>query len=164
MIFQAIIKAKINDEENYKPEELLNCLKDIQEGFWKYEEDKFINEFNGLIYNYYFDFSKIPSFYINFINKWQDFWAKDIVFCYENYSKIFDDPYEIFNILEKKGASGLSISRYKGLGEMEVDDLSNTAMKSYKRLVYENEQDAQDLINKLMGEDVVPRKEFWYFC
>ena len=57
-----------------------------------------------------------------------------------------------------------TVQRYKGLGEMDADQLYETTMDPERRLlkqVYINSQaDANKLVSILMGSDVAPRKEY----
>ncbi|MBA3828679.1 MAG: DNA topoisomerase (ATP-hydrolyzing) subunit B [Taibaiella sp.] len=58
----------------------------------------------------------------------------------------------------------VNIQRYKGLGEMNAEQLWTTTMdpatRTLKRITIESDVDANDIFSKLMGEDVPPRKEF----
>ena len=62
--------------------------------------------------------------------------------------------------------SGSSIQRYKGLGEMNADQLWDTTMNPKTRtlrkisLTEDNKISAEDTFSKLMGEEVAPRREF----
>jgi len=70
------------------------------------------------------------------------------------------------NLAKEFGSSGVSIQRYKGLGEMNADQLWDTTMNPETRtlrqisLNFDNSQEAERWFSTLMGDDVPPRRKF----
>lgn len=64
----------------------------------------------------------------------------------------------------EEGTGGVKVQRYKGLGEMNPDQLFSTTMDPEKRtlrqVTIENAIDADRIFSMLMGDDVAPRKDF----
>ena len=66
--------------------------------------------------------------------------------------------------IEEIGENGLEIQRYKGLGEMNPDQLWTTTMNPETRTLFkvqmEDEENVERLFSILMGNDVAQRREF----
>ena len=78
--------------------------------------------------------------------------------------KNIDYAYTIEEMKEKSAGKKCDIQRYKGLGEMNADQLCETTMQPGSRtLIRVNIEDAQlaeKRVSVLMGDDVPPRKEW----
>ncbi len=76
----------------------------------------------------------------------------------------FDKLSGLINFVDTRGRKGLDISRFKGLGEMNPEQLWETTMDPEKRSLYkiniEDAEAADELFSLLMGDTVGPRREF----
>jgi DNA gyrase subunit B len=62
------------------------------------------------------------------------------------------------------GRKGLTLQRYKGLGEMNPGQLWDTTLDTDTRTILQVKikegEDANDIFSRLMGDEVEPRREF----
>jgi DNA gyrase subunit B len=71
---------------------------------------------------------------------------------------------ELLPALRRLGEQGLKLTRFKGLGEMNADELGVTTMdpksRTLLRVTMEDAEAADGIFRVLMGEQVEPRREF----
>jgi DNA gyrase subunit B len=82
----------------------------------------------------------------------------------EDDQQVFQDIEALKKFIEEKAQKGIQIQRYKGLGEMNPEQLWETTMdpkkRSFLQVQIEDAVEADSIFSTLMGDQVKPRRDF----
>ncbi|NHF73576.1 DNA topoisomerase (ATP-hydrolyzing) subunit B [Paracoccus xiamenensis] len=96
--------------------------------------------------------------------KLQEIYAKPAVLVRKDREVPIFGPLSLLSAILLEGEKGLSLQRYKGLGEMNPEQLWETTLDPQARTMLqvkiEDLSEAEDIFSKLMGDLVEPRREF----
>ncbi|RJL05763.1 DNA topoisomerase (ATP-hydrolyzing) subunit B [Paracoccus aestuarii] len=94
----------------------------------------------------------------------QDIYARPARLMRKDRDQMIHGPLALLQAIFLEGEKGLSLQRYKGLGEMNPDQLWETTLDPDARTMLqvriEDVAEAEDLFTKLMGDVVEPRRDF----
>ncbi len=94
----------------------------------------------------------------------QEAYAKPAMLTRKGDSFPINGPTDLFDAVSTIGKKGVALQRYKGLGEMNPDQLWETTLdrdvRTLLRVKNDQNDEADDLFVKLMGDVVEPRREF----
>ena len=128
---------------------IVKNLRDVEESFTISLEDIEKEAFN--------DLDEFTEFL-------QEFFVHPIELIFPDQTVSIYGPLELVEHMMKYGKKGLSFQRYKGLGEMNPDQLWETTLdpnfRSLLKVEVNDAQKADQAFGGLMGEDVEKRKEF----
>ncbi len=94
----------------------------------------------------------------------QEVYAQPAKLVRKDREQLIHGPVELLTAILAEGEKGLSLQRYKGLGEMNPSQLWETTLDPEARTLLQVKIDdtaeADDIFTKLMGDVVEPRREF----
>ena len=100
----------------------------------------------------------------SFTKSLQDVYELPATLVRKDKSQAIHGPIDLLDAILGEGEKGLSLQRYKGLGEMNPDQLWETTLDPDARTLLQVQvadlAEADDLFTKLMGDVVEPRREF----
>ncbi|MBH21539.1 MAG: DNA topoisomerase (ATP-hydrolyzing) subunit B [Rhodobiaceae bacterium] len=96
--------------------------------------------------------------------KLQEVFLKAGTIKLKDIEEIIYSPTELFEKVLNNGRKGAAIQRYKGLGEMNPEQLWETTldpdMRTLLQVKVQEADEASNLFTRLMGDEVEPRREF----
>ena len=99
-----------------------------------------------------------------FTERLQDTYGKFARFVRKDEETMIHSPRDLFQAVTAAGRKGISLQRYKGLGEMNAEQLWETTLDPEARTLLQvkvrEADEANDLFGRLMGDDVEPRRDF----
>jgi len=100
----------------------------------------------------------------SFTKSLQEIYSSSATLVRRDRNQAIHGPLGLLKAILDEGEKGLSLQRYKGLGEMNPDQLWETTLDPDARVLLQVRVDdlveADDLFTKLMGDVVEPRREF----
>jgi DNA gyrase subunit B len=94
----------------------------------------------------------------------QEIYAKPARLRRKDGEKTIYGPIDLLESVFAAGRKGISMQRYKGLGEMNPEQLWETTLdanvRSLLRVKVSELDEADDIFTKLMGDVVEPRRDF----
>ena len=94
----------------------------------------------------------------------QEVYAKPATLKRKDANLVVHGPSELLNSVMLAGRKGLTLQRYKGLGEMNPEQLWETTLdldtRTMLQVKIKEGEDADDIFSRLMGDVVEPRREF----
>ncbi len=101
---------------------------------------------------------------INNLSEHSKIFQENVKLVFENEKLVTNSSLHLVDLILEKGKKGAQISRYKGLGEMNPDQLWETTLdpnsRSLVQVKIEQEINAEETFSTLMGEVVEPRRNF----
>ncbi|MFM2423489.1 MAG: gyrase subunit, partial [Pseudomonadota bacterium] len=93
-----------------------------------------------------------------------EIYGKPGIFKRKDAEALITGPRALLDEIYRIGRKGISVQRYKGLGEMNAEQLWETTLdrevRTLLRVQMGEGEEADDIFSKLMGDVVEPRREF----
>ena len=94
----------------------------------------------------------------------QEAYGKPAVLETKDTKETIDGPTKLSELIQQIGKKGLAVNRYKGLGEMNPDQLWETTLDPNQRTLLQvkinHSEEAAEVFSTLMGDVVEPRRDF----
>ena len=169
---EVLTNAKSADQKAAYVAKRLDSLSDETERGWEGASDetgfKFIRTLRGVKEVVNIDQAFLNSLDARKLDQMaahlQEIYAKPATLAREDDEQTVFGPVTLYDAVVSTGRKGLSLQRYKGLGEMNPDQLWETTLdinaRSLLQVKVKEVDAAGELFTKLMGDEVEPRRIF----
>ena len=129
---------------------------------------KFIRVLRGVEEEYLLRFADMQSVEARRIDEMmqgvKDVFSGSIILSVKDKTYNISLPIEMLHTIYEIGKNGITVSRYKGLGEMNAEQLFETTMdpniRTLLQVKIDNAAEADEVFSMLMGDVVEPRRDF----
>ena len=108
--------------------------------------------------------SPLEELYDRYAGRLNDIYSAPPVLKRKETSQPLSGPLALLDAVFAQGRKGLTLQRYKGLGEMNAEQLWETTLdpnaRTLLRVTLEEAAEAERMFSVLMGEDVERRRQF----
>lgn len=172
VLLEAAVLMGLERKENVSLENLCKYLSRIIKGNWKIEdnEEKYIfsKEYRDVIERFEVTKNSLRSPEIMALSDSLDLFSAFVLGAAElivkDFSASVKSPIDFFEKFMSQARKGITISRYKGLGEMNADQLWETTIDPNARVLMQVKmshlENLDEVFSTLMGEVVEPRRDF----
>ena len=159
-------------ERNAEAQRRLNAISVASERNWTVVSDegglRFSRTVRGVNERYHLDATTLRSADARWLSERAPVLARDFAeparLLLDNSETEVPGPAAAYDRVLQQGRKGLSIARFKGLGEMNAEELWNTTLDPATRTLLQvrvgDSEDAAQVFSTLMGDVVEPRREF----
>jgi len=133
-------------------------------GYYEFTVEESLNGGQALLVNWEFLSSPELKQLIGYSSEFRQLKEGAKILAADGKFRKIEDPKKLLEELLEKGKKGLTIQRYKGLGEMNPEQLWKTTMnpetRSLLMVKIKDAVEADEIFTVLMGDKVEPRREF----
>ena len=171
-LLEALILLGLGRKEDLSEDEICQHLKKIIRGVWSLtvDEDKYIfsKEYRDITEQFEIQKSLLVSPEITAMSEQLDLFSSFVKgpaeLSVKDFKTMVLSPLHFLEVFMDQARKGITINRYKGLGEMNADQLWETTIDPNARVLMQVKmshlENLDEVFSTLMGEVVEPRRDF----
>lgn len=173
-IIEAIVINKVKNYSEFLLKindvvQTLNTITSDENTYFSHENGQIIKNTRGLkqdckITEHFLEGINFRTLLQNYINIAEIFESKNIIFKKDDKELPITLPSTFITAINELGTKGLSLQRFKGLGEMNAEQLWETTLdpsaRTLLQITVKEAEAADEIFSTLMGSVVEPRRDF----